>query len=76
MISALHSSRPDGTKDFLISLGNTDVHFGWEEIVQMKQREDDRARSGLPRFVPKLKQSYVEIVGQGYMWLLQNYAAK
>lgn len=56
MVSALHSSRPGGTKNFM----RHGVHFGWLDIQSLKAREDDRCRNGQLRFVPGLLQSYVD----------------
>ena len=56
MISALHSSRPNGTKHFV----RNNVHFGWLDIIAMKAREDERCKNGQLRFIPGLLQSYTE----------------
>ena len=55
MVSALYSSRDGKTKNF--SLGG--VRFGWSTIVDMFTREVQRARAGVPRRVPGMRESYV-----------------
>ena len=55
MIAALHSSREDGTKDFL----NSGIHFGWESIIGVYKADLLRAKYGQSRLVPKLEYSFV-----------------
>ena len=55
MINALFSSKHGGTKSFQLD----GVHFGWDSIVSMYSRECERARSGLTRMIPKLKEIYI-----------------
>ena len=55
MVSALYSSREGKTKNF----SSEGVHFGWSTIVDMFTREVQRARAGVPRRIPGLRESYV-----------------
>lgn len=55
MVSALYSSREGKSKCFYLE----GVRFGWSTIVDMFTREANRARSGVPRRVPGLRESYV-----------------
>ena len=56
MISALHSSRPNGTKHFV----RNNVHFGWLDIIAMEAREDEQCKNGQLQFIPGLLQSCTE----------------
>ena len=56
MVAALYSSRTNGTKFFNFE----GVNFGWKAIEQMFSREVERARVGIPRRVPGLRESYVQ----------------
>ena len=55
MINALFSSKEGGSKRFILD----GVHFGWETIISLYERECTRARLGLTRMVPKLKEVHV-----------------
>lgn len=55
MINALFSSKPGGTKSFQLD----SINFGWESIISMYSRECERARSGLTRMIPKLKEIHI-----------------
>lgn len=55
-ISALHSSRLAGAKNFCRS----GVSFGWQQISELKVREDARFARGQSRFVRGLFNSYIE----------------
>ncbi|XP_019856162.1 PREDICTED: uncharacterized protein LOC109584761 [Amphimedon queenslandica] len=55
MINALFSSKPGGTKSFLMD----GVTFGWSSIIKMFERECERINSGSTRMVPKLKEVHV-----------------
>lgn len=55
MINALFSSRPSGTKNFILD----GVYFGWNAIISMYERECKRVSIGLTRMVPKLKEVHV-----------------
>ena len=55
MVNALFSSRPGGTKNFILD----GICFGWNAIISMYQRECERVSNGLTWMVPKLKETYV-----------------
>ena len=55
MVAALYSSKPEKTKLFT----RENVQFGWMTIEDMFEREVKRARDGVPRRVPGLRESYV-----------------
>ena len=55
MIAALYSSRQGSTKTFLCE----NIHFGWQSLVDMFQREKARSERNEPRRVPNLLYSYV-----------------
>lgn len=55
MVFALYSSREGKTKNFSFE----GVRFGWATIVDMFTREVQRARAGIPRRIPGLRESYV-----------------
>ena len=51
MINALFSSKPGGTKAFVLD----NVTFGWNSISMMFQRECQRISKGLTHMVPMLR---------------------
>ena len=55
MVSALYSSKMERTKRFTYG----EVEFGWNCIEEMFARDLQRAKAGLPRRVPGLRESYV-----------------
>ena len=55
MVSALYSSKMERTKRFTYD----GVEFGWTAIEDMFSRDLQRAKAGLPRRVPGLRESYV-----------------
>ena len=55
MVSALYSSKMERTKRFTYD----GVEFGWDCIEEMFARDLERAKAGLPRRVPGLRESYV-----------------
>lgn len=55
MINALFSSKPGGTKAFVLD----NVPFGWNSISMMFQRECQRISKGLTRMVPMLRESHI-----------------
>lgn len=55
MINALHSSKDEGTKQFTLN----GIRFGWSTIKAMYYRECERAKQGLTRMVPKMKEVYI-----------------
>ncbi len=55
MVAALYSSTAERTKQF----SHKGVTFGWSAIEAMFEREVQRAKDGVPRRVPGLKESYV-----------------
>ena len=55
MIAALYSSRRNGTKQFQYR----DTLFGWYPIIDMYEREKNRAENNQIRRVPQLLSSYV-----------------
>ena len=55
MVAALYSSKIQRTKLF----ARNEVQFGWETIEDMYVRDTQRAREGLPRRVPRMRESYV-----------------
>uniref|UniRef100_A0A1X7UDN7 Uncharacterized protein n=1 Tax=Amphimedon queenslandica TaxID=400682 RepID=A0A1X7UDN7_AMPQE len=55
MINALHSSKDEGTKQFMFN----GLKFGWSTIKAMYYRECERAKQGLTRMVPKMKEVYI-----------------
>ena len=55
MVSALYSSKLERTKRFKCD----GVEFGWSCIEEMFGRDIQRAKAGLPRRVPGLRESYV-----------------
>ena len=55
MVAALYSSKMQRTKLFTTN----GVEFGWETIEDMYIRDTQRAREGLPRRVPGMRESYV-----------------
>jgi len=57
MINALFSSKRGGTK--LFQRGKEKSSFGWTSIVDMYNREVDRARKQCTRMVPRLKEVHV-----------------
>ena len=59
MINALFSSKPGGTKSFVLD----GVSFGWSAIVSMYERECTRVSSGLTRMVPE-----IHVIRQNLMW--------
>lgn len=56
LINALFASKKTGARNFT----NNGVKFGWDQIIAMKAREDERRDKGVPRMVPKLLQSYID----------------
>ena len=54
-MAALYSSKMQRTKLFT----RNEVQFGWETIEDMYVRDTQRAREGLPRRVPGMRESYV-----------------
>ena len=63
MISALYSSQPNGTKNFM----KNDTTFGWNTIVKIYNADLYRAKNGISRRVPGLKYSHV--VRDNWTWL-------
>lgn len=59
MISALYTSRADGTKPNRFRQGNNGVSFGWEAIEGMLKRELERIQCDQLVRVPGLKESFV-----------------
>ena len=55
MVAALYSSRRNGTKQFQYG----DTLFGWYPIVDMYEREKNRADNNQLRCIPTLLSSYV-----------------
>ena len=55
MITALHSSRPVGTKMFQIS----DCNFGWKTLEDMFFREIEHVRTSQLQRVKDLEESYI-----------------
>ena len=55
MVNALHSSREDGTRNFIID----GTHFGWQAIVDIFERECARVKDGSARMIPKLREAYI-----------------
>ena len=55
MVAALYSSKQEKTKMFAYE----GVQFGWRTIDDLFEREVKRARDGVPRRVPGLRESYV-----------------
>ena len=55
MVAALYSSKQERTKMF----GYQGVQFGWRATEDMFKREVKRARDGVPRQVPGLRESCV-----------------
>ena len=55
LMAALYSSRRTGKKKFQFG----DIHFGWEAIFGLHDREKSRAERGEARRVPDLLSSYV-----------------
>ena len=55
MVSALYSSKMERTKRFTYD----GVEFGWDCIEEMFVPDLQRAKAGLPRRVPGLRESYV-----------------
>ncbi len=58
MVSALHSSRPNGTKHFVLR----GIPFGWGTVVDMWEREMKRTDPGSGRRLAKLpgmQESYI-----------------
>ena len=55
MINALFSSKPGGTKVFVLD----NVTFGWNSISMMFKRECQRISKGLTRMVPMLRESHI-----------------
>ena len=53
MINALHSSQENGTMNFTRNAN----HFGWQEIVDMFERECAHVRNGNARMIPKLREA-------------------
>lgn len=56
MVSALHSSRLGGTKQFC----NKGLTIGWSDIRAMKARDDERSLAGQLRCVRGLLQSFID----------------
>ena len=54
MVSALYSSKMERTKRFTYD----GVEFGWT-CIDMFARDLQRAKAGLPRRVPGLRESYI-----------------
>lgn len=57
MVSALHSSRENSSKEFITK---DSIQYGWETIEAVYRSDLSRARRGVSRRVPDLKYSYVE----------------
>ena len=55
MVAALYASQEGKTKKFSYE----GMGFGWSAIQEMFGRETHRARAGVPRRVPGLRESYV-----------------
>ena len=55
MVASLYSTKTGRTKTFQYD----GVSFGWETIEIMFKREVQRAKAGVPRRVPGLRESYV-----------------
>jgi len=55
MIAALYSSRPSGSKSFLMN----GTKFGWETVQAVFKDEMQRAEEGRSRKVPGLKYAFV-----------------
>ena len=55
MVAALYSSRTDGSKNFQ----NRGVHFGWDTIESVYERDLYRAQHCISRRVPGLKYAHV-----------------
>ena len=58
MINALWSSREGGAKRFLH--GSEKVHFGWQAIIDMWDRERSKRDHNQICLVPGMIQAYVE----------------
>ena len=58
MVSALFSSGASAGKTKLFC--NEGVTFGWDTIVRLWKREEERAERGLMSEVPKLKERYIK----------------
>ena len=55
MVSALFSSRPNGTRDF----SKDGVCFGWLTITEMWERDLKRTASGKLSSLPGMQQRYI-----------------
>lgn len=55
MVSALHSSRDEGTKEFVYE----DIVHGWETVEAVYKSDLLRANSGISRRVPNLKYAHI-----------------
>ena len=58
MVSALFSSGASAGKTKFFC--NEGVTFGWDTIVRLWKREEERAERGLMSEVPKLKERYIK----------------
>ncbi len=58
-VSALHSSDPDGTRNFRLG-GPEKQAFGWKIICDTYERDLTRSKMGDIRHVPELKKNYVK----------------
>lgn len=55
LINSLYSSYPSRTKCFQ----RNGVGFGWQNLIDMHQREIQRQKNGLLRYIPKMHASYI-----------------
>ena len=55
MVNALHSSRADGKKRFILD-GDT---FGWKAIIDIFEHESGRVRDGHTRMIAKLCEAHI-----------------
>ena len=58
MVSALFSSGASAGKTKFFC--NEGVTFGWDTIIRLWKREEERAERGLMSEVPKLKERYIK----------------
>lgn len=57
MVAALHSSREEGTKEFINEHG---IIHGWDTVEAVYKADLCRARCGVSRRVPNLKYAHIE----------------
>ncbi|KAG7161374.1 Latent membrane protein 1-like [Homarus americanus] len=56
VINALHSSQPEGSKDFQYG----GISFGWKALEFLLENDIERKKKNEPRIAPLLRKSYIE----------------